>query len=220
MPRTTLLDHAQRQRFVEAGGGEHVPHLGQHPILARCGARAPSAPARPRESCRSRGSGRPLRPGRSRGSDRAARRGHHFDRCAASARSSRLPSAARICRHALRRNLDAQNPPQLRRAQHHRLAAAGCRPTSITPSASSPPASSKISSHARRLAQSTPSRIESPLEAIRRVAVQAQATGGGADRERIELGRLHQQSVRCGRDFALGPAHHSAQRHGARRRRQ
>ena len=43
---------------------------------------------------------------------------------------------------------------------------------------------SRISSQQRRLAQSMPSGIDPPLEAVRRGAVQVQVRGGGADGER------------------------------------
>ena len=79
----------------------------------------------------------------------------------------------------------------------------GCWPTSITPAANSPPASSKINSQARRLAQSTPSRIEAALEAIGRIAVQVQPPGGVADRKRIELGRFDQHVAWCAAETSV-----------------
>ena len=82
---------------------------------------------------------------------------------------------------------------------------------SITPWANSPPASSKISSHARRLAQATPSGSKPALEAVGRIAVQAQLAGGGADRQGIEFGGFEQDVGRAGSDFGFGSAHHAPQ---------
>ena len=166
------------------------------------GVRGPSARRRLRGSRRSRGCGRLLRSGRFRESGRVASSG----RPTRSAEAGHLlwlqGPACRMCGLPRRSNVDAQDPLSCESQGDERSSRGWSACTSITPSANSPPANSRINSQPTA-GPVDALRIDAPLEAVGRRAVQIQLPGGGADRERGEVGRFDQQIGRVAAETSV-----------------
>ena len=142
--------------------------------------------------------------------------GNHFHQRSASRRSCSPPSARQNPPCGVFRHVDAQNSLELCVAQRDRLARLRLR--SQVDHAGCQFAAGQFQNQLARAAAGPidPFRIEPALEAIGRIAVQAQSPGRVADGERIELGRFDQNLGGGRADFGQGTAHHAAQADGAR----
>ena len=195
--RGLFVDDADRHRLVEAAGRQHVSDRGQHAVTVGRDATAPSARRRLRGFRRSRGSARLLRSNRSPVSGPVAswavgpgaRSGIGADFLRAQIRSGFAALRSR-----------SSSIPRIRLSCEKRSTIGGYvgRWTSLDIDVDPPRPvhrrpDSRISSQARRLAQSIPAGSTPRSKRYDDGLWQPQGPGGRANRQRREVGRLEQQ---------------------------